>query len=216
MIEFKKGTGIYLYEGTPDLAKYAAGVCEMIEEASKDKNTALAIRTIDYIEEKLKTEKAIIALHHDKVIGFCYIETWEHGKFVANSGLIVSAEYRKSGLAQTIKEMAFKLSEKKYPNAKIFGLTTSLAVMKINSNLGYKAVTFSELTTDDNFWKGCETCKYFDILQRTTRKHCLCTAMVFDPVKAKTNGADTEINKISSKTNGQEIKSNEEKSIVSL
>ena len=209
MIEFKEGTGIYLYEGSPELTKYAVGVCQMIEEASKDKNTALAIRTIDYIEEKIKTEKAIIALHNDKVIGFCYIETWEHGKFVANSGLIVSPDYRKSGLAQFIKELAFKLSEKKYPNAKIFGLTTSAAVMKINSNLGYKPVTFSELTMDDNFWKGCETCKYFDILQRTKRKHCLCTAMVYDPEKKKVNEINTNINKI-------EVKLNGEKSTVSL
>jgi len=209
MIEFKEGSGIYLYEGTPDLAKYAVGVCQMIEDASKDKNTALAIRTIEYIEEKLKSEKAIIALHKDMVIGFCYIETWEHGKFVANSGLIVSPVYRQTGLAQIIKEMAFKLSEKKYPQAKIFGLTTSAAVMKINSKLGYKPVTFSELTTDDNFWKGCETCKYFDILQRTARKHCLCTAMVYDPLKPKTNGKEII-------SNEKVIKQNEEKSTVSL
>ncbi len=209
MIEFKEGSGIFLYEGTPDLAKYAVGVCQMIEDASKDKNTALAIRTVDYIEEKLKSEKAIIALHNDLVIGFCYIETWEHGKFVANSGLIVSSEYRQTGLAQTIKDLAFKLSEKKYPQAKIFGLTTSAAVMKINSKLGYSPVTFSELTTDDNFWKGCETCKYFDILQRTKRKHCLCTAMVYDPLKSKTNGSEIKIN-------DKETIKHEEKSTVGL
>ncbi len=209
MIEFKEGTGIYLLEGTPELAKCAAGVCQMIEEASKDKNTALAIRTIEYIEEKIRTEKAIIALHNEKVIGFCYIETWEHGKFVAHSGLIVSADYRKSGLAQFIKQMAFKLSEKKFPTAKVFGLTTSAAVMKINANLGYKAVTFSELTTDDNFWKGCETCKYFDILERTKRKHCLCTAMVYEPERIKANKETKNIVITEEKIDG-------EKSAVSL
>jgi N-acetylglutamate synthase-like GNAT family acetyltransferase len=195
MIEFKQGTGIYLYEGTPELKDYAQGVCSMIEEASKDKNTALAIRTIEYIAEKLRSGKAILATHNEKVIGFCYIETWEHGRFVANSGLIVSPDYRKTGLANKIKEMAFKLSEKKFPTAKIFGLTTSAAVMKINSGLGYRPVTFSELTSDNNFWKGCETCKYFDILTRTERTHCLCTAMVYDPEKDKRNGKKINLEK---------------------
>jgi N-acetylglutamate synthase-like GNAT family acetyltransferase len=193
MIEFKQDTGVYLYEGSPELEKYAHGVCSMIEEASKDKNTALALRTVDYISEKIRSEKAIIALNNEQVIGFCYIETWEHGKFVANSGLIVSPAYRKTGLANKIKEMAFKLSEKQFPTAKIFGLTTSAAVMKINSGLGYRPVTFSELTSDDEFWKGCETCKYFDILTRTNRQHCLCTAMVYSPEKDKRNGNKSNI-----------------------
>ena len=39
-------------------------------------------------------------------------------------------------------------------------------------------VTLSELTDDDEFWKGCETCPYYDILIRTKRSHCLCTGMV--------------------------------------
>ena len=65
------------------------------------------------------------------------------------------------------------------------GLTTGLAVMKINSDLGYRPVTFSELTTDEQFWKGCESCVNYDILVRTERKHCLCTGMLFDPQKEK-------------------------------
>lgn len=190
MIEFKTDTGIFLYEGSPVLEKYAKDVCEMIEEASNDKNAALALRTFEYIKEKISTGKAVVAIFGDEVIGFCYIETWEHGKFVANSGLTVSPAYRKTGLANKIKELVFRLSEKKFPTAKIFGLTTSLAVMKINSGLGYKPVTFSELTVDDNFWKGCETCKYFDVLQRTNRHHCLCTAMVFNPEWKKKHGKE--------------------------
>ncbi|MFN8259296.1 MAG: GNAT family N-acetyltransferase [Bacteroidales bacterium] len=185
MKEYKEVQGVAIYESSEEFVEYAQAVCNMIEDASKDKNTALAIRTKAYIEEKINSGKAIIALHGKRVIGFCYIETWEHGKFVANSGLIVSPEYRQTGLAYKIKEMAFQLSSKKFPGAKIFGLTTSAAVMKINSKLGYKAVTFSELTMDDNFWKGCETCKYFDILERTKRKHCLCTAMVYEPEQMK-------------------------------
>jgi hypothetical protein len=127
--------------------------------------------------------KAIIAFCDAKLAGFCYIETWGEKKFVANSGLIVAPEYRKSGLARQIKKKAFELSRTTYPDAKIFGITTSLAVMKINSELGYKPVTFSELTDDEAYWNGCSSCVNYDILLRNNRKMCLCTAMLFDPTK---------------------------------
>jgi len=119
-------------------------------------------------------------LDGDKFAGFCYIEVWGHEKFVANSGLIVHPDYRGQGLAKAIKERIFELSREKFPNAKIFGITTGLAVMKINYELGYKPVTFSELTDDPEFWKGCQTCKNFDVLTRTEQKMCLCTGMLYD------------------------------------
>ena len=129
---------------------------------------------------------------------FCYIETWGNKGFVANSGLIVVPEYRGYGLAKSIKKKAFELSRKKYPNSKIFGLTTGLAVMKINHELGYRPVTFSELTTDDMFWNGCKGCVNYDILMRTQRSKCLCTGMLYDPVweiKEKENGTTNPIRK---------------------
>jgi hypothetical protein len=129
--------------------------------------------------------KAVIALDGENLVGFCYIETWGHGQYVANSGLIVNPDYRKTGVARNIKEKIFELSRKKYPEAKIFGITTSLPVMRINSDLGYRPVTFSELTDDEAFWKGCQSCRNFDILQRNNRKMCLCTGMLFDPEREK-------------------------------
>ena len=125
--------------------------------------------------------KAIIALDGDKFAGFCYIESWSNKKYVANSGLIVVESYRGHGLAKRIKRKAFELSREKFPDAKIFGLTTGLAVMKINSEMGYRPVTFSELTDDDAFWRGCQSCVNYDILQRTNRRMCLCTGMLYDP-----------------------------------
>ena len=80
---------------------------------------------------------------------------------------------------------ALELSAQLSPGAKLFGLTTSLAVMNINNGLGYRPVTFSELTDDDQFWKGCESCPYYDILVRTKRDDCLCTAMIMDPNEEK-------------------------------
>lgn len=164
--------------------KYGGAVSQLIKDASQNKDSGLAQRSPEYITSKITEGKAVIALsENDEVIGFCYVESWGHSKFVANSGLIVSGLYRGKGLAKQIKAKAFELSRKKFPDAKLFGLTTSLAVMKINSGLGYKPVTFTELTNDDAFWKGCSTCANYDILQRTGRVHCLCTGMLYDPEK---------------------------------
>ena len=162
---------------------YVDTILTTISDAAKVRGTGIARRSPEYIEQKMKEGKAIIALAGEAFAGFCYIETWGNKKFVANSGLIVVDKYRGNGLAKRIKREAFKLSRKRYPDAKIFGLTTGLAVMKINSELGYKPVTFSELTDDEAFWKGCQSCVNYDILQRTDRKHCLCTGMLFDPAK---------------------------------
>jgi GNAT superfamily N-acetyltransferase len=161
--------------------KYASIICDTIEESAKIRGTGIAKRTPEYIQKKMENGNAIIALRGDAFAGFCYIEVWGHEKFVANSGLIVHPDFRGTGLAKRIKQAAFDLSRKKFPDAKLFGITTGLAVMKINYALGYKPVTFSELTDDPEFWNGCKTCKNFDILTRTERKMCLCTGMLYDP-----------------------------------
>lgn len=156
-----------------------------MEESAKARGTGIAKRSPAYIEQKMEEGKAVIATTQDGVwVGFCYIEAWEHDKYVANSGLIVSPPFRKTGVATEIKRKVFALSREKYPNAKIFGLTTGLAVMKINSDLGYEPVTYSELTTDEEFWKGCRSCVNYEILMAKERKNCMCTGMLFDPVEA--------------------------------
>ncbi len=160
---------------------YAESICKLIEEAAKQRGTGIAKRDPEYIKKKMDTENAIIALDGETVAGFCYIETWEDKKYAANSGLIVNPDYRSQGLAKKIKARAFKLSRDKFPNTKLFGITTSLPVMKINSDLGYRPVTFSELTQDKAFWNGCQSCPNFDILTRNERRNCLCTGMLFDP-----------------------------------
>lgn len=166
-------------------AVYAQEIVDTIFVAAQQRGTGIARRTPEYVTQKMSEGKAIIALTTDgKFAGFCYIETWEHGGYVANSGLIVKPEFRKNNLARKIKSAAFNLSRSKYPDAKIFGITTSAAVMKINSELGYLPVHFSLLTTDEAFWNGCQSCPNYDILQRTKQSMCLCTGMLFDP-KAK-------------------------------
>lgn len=168
--------------------KYIEDINNAIDEASKQRGTGIARRSFEYLSEKMKQGKAIIALENGQTFaGFCYIETWQEKGFVANSGLIVSEEYRGIGLAKAIKKKAFQLSRQKYPKSKIFGLTTGLAVMKINHELGYRPVTFSELTDDDMFWKGCEGCVNHDILERTDRTKCLCTGMLYNPAWEEPN-----------------------------
>jgi len=167
---------------TPDDKKYSTLITEEMESSAKARGTGIAKRSPSYIDEKIDEGKAVIALTRGgEWVGFCYIETWSHGEYVANSGLIVAPAFRKSGVAKSIKQKIFNLSRQKYPDAKIFGLTTGLAVMKINSDLGYEPVTYSELTQDDAFWAGCKSCVNYDILMSKDRKNCMCTAMLFDP-----------------------------------
>ncbi len=169
---------------------FADSIVEEMAESAKARGTGIAKRSAEYVASKMEDGKAVIAFHKDGTwAGFCYIETWSHGQFVANSGLIVAPQYRKAGLAHSIKEKIFELSRIKYPKAKIFGLTTGLAVMKINSDLGYEPVTYSELTQDEDFWKGCQSCVNFEILKSKERKICMCTAMLYDPQEKKHEAA---------------------------
>ncbi|MFI3277776.1 MAG: GNAT family N-acetyltransferase [Rikenellaceae bacterium] len=158
-------------------------ICDLIYESALQRGTGIAKRSPEYISQKITDGKAVVAMDDDRLVGFSYIETWGHGDYVATSGLIVDPEYRHFGLAKEIKNKTFELARKRYPKAKLFSITTSLPVMKLNSNLGYKPVTFSELTDDEQFWKGCEGCCNYDILQRNGRRMCLCTGMLYDPNK---------------------------------
>jgi hypothetical protein len=167
---------------TPADKVYATTITAEMESSAMARGTGIAKRSPEYISGKIDEGKAVIAVTDDgKWVGFCYIETWSHGEYVANSGLIVAPDFRKSGVAKSIKRRIFDLSREKYPNSKIFGLTTGLAVMKINSELGYEPVTYSELTQDEAFWAGCKSCVNYEILMSKERKNCMCTAMLYDP-----------------------------------
>jgi len=172
-------------------AMYASRICELIYESALQRGTGIARRSNEYIAAKIVGGKAVVALDGEKLVGFSYIECWGHGDFVATSGLIVDPDYRHLGLASRIKTKTFELARTRFPYAKIFSITTSLPVMKLNSRMGYKPVTFSELTDDEEFWQGCQGCCNFDILQRNNRRMCLCTGMLFDPAQPAENTAAT-------------------------
>jgi hypothetical protein len=195
---------------TLDDQHFAETIVTEMEESAKARGTGIAKRSPDYIVRKMEEGKAVIAVTKDNTwVGFCYIEAWEHDKYVANSGLIVSPAFRKSGVAKEIKEKIFNLSRQRYPHAKIFGLTTGLAVMKINSDLGYEPVTYSELTTDEEFWKGCRSCVNYEILKSKDRKNCMCTAMLFDPEEAKAKQVATMQTVVTPQGELQQVKKRE-------
>ncbi len=171
---------------TPSHTPFAQEICDEMASSAAKRGTGIAKRDPAYIAKKMAEGKAIIAFHKDgRWAGFTYIESWEGEKYVANSGLIISPEFREIGLAKVIKRKAFALSIKRFPGSMLFGLTTGLAVMRINNSLGYKPVTYAQLTGDDKFWRGCESCINHHILVEKERLNCLCTAMMFNPSRDK-------------------------------
>lgn len=174
---------------TSDHTRFTSEICELIEVSAKQRGTGIAKRSPDYIHQKMAENKAIIAfIGENTLVGFCYIEAWSDKQYVANSGLVVKPKYRSTGVATKIKRKAFEHSKKMFPKAKLFGLTTSLPVMKINSELGYQPVTYDKLTTDDAFWNGCKSCVNYEILKSKNKSNCMCTAMLFEPEKKSRNG----------------------------
>jgi hypothetical protein len=175
-------TSLLIRVATSADSVYATTITDEMAASAAARGTGIARRTPEYIAQKIQEGKAVIAVTAEgEWVGFCYIETWSHGEYVANSGLIVAPAYRKSGVAKAIKQKIFQLSRERYPHAKLFGLTTGLAVMKINSELGYEPVTYGELTQDEAFWAGCKSCTNYEILMSKDRKNCMCTAMLYDP-----------------------------------
>lgn len=174
-------SGIEVVVADESHEKYIDVILKTISDAAEVRGTGIAKRTPEYLVSKMREAKAVIALDGDRFAGFSYIETWQDKKYVTTSGLIVHPDYRGQGLAKRIKNLTFTLARIRWPNAKIFSLTSGAAVMAMNTQLGYKPVIFDDLTQDEAFWKGCEGCINVDILHRTGRKYCICTGMLYDP-----------------------------------
>lgn len=177
-------TDFHIRVASADDCIFAETISTEMEASAKARGTGIAKRSPEYIASKMRSGQAFIAVTEDgeNVAGFCYAETWSSGEYVANSGLLIFPAFRLSGLARRLKTFAFEESRKRFPAAKFFGLTTSLAVMNINSELGYRPVTYSELTKDEEFWNSCKSCVNYPTLISKEKKNCLCTAMLYDPL----------------------------------
>ncbi|WP_228515131.1 GNAT family N-acetyltransferase [Flavobacterium sp. MR2016-29] len=163
-------------------------ICEVTLSSALARGTGISGRSAASLEEKMKKGEAVIAFaSNGKWAGFSFISSWENGRYVSNSGLIVAPEFRHTGLAKNIKRKIFELSRQKYPEASIFSLTTGSAVMKMNHELGFEPVTYADLTADELFWEGCKSCVNCPILMNKERKNCLCTAMLYNPKQNNRN-----------------------------
>lgn len=159
----------------------ADSICQQMHLSAQSRGTGIAGRSPDYVRQKMQAGTAIIATLSDgQWVGFTYLDAWENGTFVSQSGLIVAPDFRHQGVAHRLKKALFTLSRQLFPDAKLFSITTGQLVMDLNRELGFRPVAFSELPHDAQFWHQCGTCRNCDILARTGGEYCLCTGMLFD------------------------------------
>ncbi len=167
---------------TAEHTVFAADIAALLEDSARKRGIGIAKRSPDYIADKMREGKAIIAFHKSgRLAGFTYIETWANKQYVANSGLIIVPEFRGQKLGKALKMASFTHSRRNFPNAKIFSITTSPVVMKMNTDLGFIPVPLYQLTEDPTFWEGCRSCRNYSILESNQFKHCLCTGLLYDP-----------------------------------
>jgi GNAT superfamily N-acetyltransferase len=160
--------------------RFVQTIVTEIDHAAQDPATGICRRSASLLIRKIEEGLAVIALSPSgEWAGFCYIQEWDEGRFVSSCALVTAPKYRSTGIAAAIKQKIFELARLRYPNATLFGLTTSAAVMKINTQLGYIPVPYSEITKDTGFWNSCQGCQHYDILERKKRTNCLCTAMLY-------------------------------------
>lgn len=162
---------------------YAAEIAGEMAYSSARRGTGITHRTPEYIVQKMEEGLAAIAVNADNGTwaGFCYLEVWQHQKYVANSGLIVAPGYRGTGISKEIKITLFDHCRLAFPKARLFSLSTSPAVMHVNEALGYKVVPFAEIMRDELFLTGCQSwVNYCDLMNRE-QTHLPYVAMIYDP-----------------------------------
>lgn len=159
---------------------FVQNIITEIEKASKIKGTGICKRDPALIIQKITEGNAVIAVTRSGTwVGFCYIQAHDDGRFVSSCALVVSPCFRKLRVATRIKKHVLALAKNKYPAAKIFGLTTSPAVMQINKELQYEEVSYDAITQSDSFWQSCRSCENYHTLLTNEGKKCLCKAMMY-------------------------------------
>lgn len=177
---------IFVRIATINDIKYIDEIIQETESSAIARGSGISKRSPESLAQKMRDEKAVIAVTiAGEWVGFAYFETWENDKFISNSGLIVSPKFRNFGVARAIKDRIFIISRRRYPEAKIFSITSGVAIMKMNTQLGFEPVSFAEITHDPSFWEGCKSCVNYNSLEGKKKCNCLCTAMLFDPLKIK-------------------------------
>jgi len=157
---------------------YAEAAARLIAQAARDHD--IATRDPEFLQDKIITSKAVVALQHRAMVGFGYYCDWQGGRFVSHSGLVVHRRMRGSGLGHLIKQELFAASRRQFPRAIIMSLTSSPAVQAMNRSLGFRTVPLDQLTTDPEFWEGCRACRNFAAIQSCAGR-CCCEGMIQRP-----------------------------------
>jgi GNAT superfamily N-acetyltransferase len=163
---------------------YAETIANEMAYSSSRRGTGIANRSPEYVMQKMDEGLAVIAVNANNGAwaGFCCIEVWQHKKYVANSGLIVSPGYRGTGISKQIKAVLFDHCRGKFPDARLFSLSASPAVIHMNKTMGYKVVSFAEVMSDELFLTGCESWVNYKALMSREQAHLPYVAMIFDPM----------------------------------
>lgn len=182
---------ILIRDAVPEDCVFAKEISDEMERSAHIRGTGIGKRSPETICDKICSGKAVIALTKAGLwVGFVYFELWNKGEYVSNCGLIVNPQFRGKGIASSIKRHIFELSTRRYPLAKIFGITTALSVLKMNLKLGFEPVTFNEITHEEAFWEKCKGCVNYPILAGKGFKNCLCTAMLYTPMQVLNKKSD--------------------------
>ncbi len=105
---------IIIRVATPADKMYSKIITDEMESSAAARGTGIAKRTPEYIEQKMDEGKAVIAVTEDGAwVGFCYIETWSHGEYVANSGLIVAPAIQKKRCGKINQEKNISICREK-------------------------------------------------------------------------------------------------------
>lgn len=160
---------------TGEDSHFAEDASRLIDDAAKSHD--IARRDPAMLQDKIGEGHAVVAVDDRTLVGFAYFSTWEGGRFVSHSGLVVHPDYQGIGLGKRIKLKLFDASEALFPDAATMSLTTSSAVEKLNLSLGFEPVPLSELTDDPEFWKGCETCRNY-AETKARGDQCCCSGML--------------------------------------
>jgi hypothetical protein len=160
--------------------RFVQNIITEIEIASQIKGTGICKREPAFISQKITEGNAVMAVTPSGAwAGFCYIQPHDNGQFVSSCALVISRNFRNRGIASQIKAQVLALAKNKYPAARIFGLTTSHVVERINAQLNYVEVSYAEVTQADTFWQSCRSCENYQLLLQQDKKKCLCKAMVY-------------------------------------
>lgn len=178
MIAFKE---FLLSVSNENHTPFAREIELLFEQVTNEKSIGINLKKGQYIGEKIIKGDAIIATKQGRLAGFCYLRNRNNDDYVSISGIVVVPQFRRLGLAKMMIEEIFQVARKKYPKAKLFSLTTSPEVMRINSIHGYKTVNYSKLSTSNKFWAECSDCLNYNFLQKNNNTRCLCSAMLFNP-----------------------------------